>query len=405
MLRWLAEGIFCTIAPITPNPPIIQVSHCQPQQNLHLVLIVLHTQGSCDANGTRFTASPPASSCNACPHLSHRLANTSKIWFASAFTGIPRPLAISASTAINAAADTQQQLAATLAVAAEAEELRRAFCDESIASVQPSPCQIATAASASADAVVALVQAAAHAAAQAAIGVTTSTNAFAAEAFASAAVDAAATAQGHTEAIVASTATFLDTMSAAFTCDALAAMLAFMINTFGIIFAVRDQAVSMGRAHRALPSWWPCCTLHMLNLGWLLRLLPKLLRSSTRHVVLPSWILAMLLLCLLVQPAMGSMNADLGHGSAATENTDGEATHQSLLEVSAFPSATADTSPGVHPPLVWFPIHSLPLCWQSSQEVGPAPHPFRSLPCRPAAATCCLHSCDRDFAAIVPVET
>ena len=252
-------------------------------QNLHLVLIVLHTQGSCDANGTRLTASPPASSCNACPHL--RLANTSKIWFASAFTGIPRPLAISASTAINAAADTQQQLAATLAVAAEAEELRRAFCDESIASVQPSPCQIATVASASADAVVALVQAAAHAAAQAAISVTTSTNAFAAEAFASAAVDAAATAQGHTEAIIASTATFLDTMSEAFTCDALAAMLAFMINTFGIIFAVRDQAVSMGQAHRVLPSWWPCCTLHMLNLGWLLRLLP----AETAALIHPTW--------------------------------------------------------------------------------------------------------------------
>jgi hypothetical protein len=124
------------------------------------------------------------------------------------------------------------------------------------------------------------------------------------------------------------------------------------------------------------------CALRMFDLGWLLRVLPNEPRLSTRHRVLPSSILAVLFLCLLTQPAMGSMNADLGNGPAATDNTNGGGTHQSLLEASAFPSATAVTSPGVHPPLACFPIHSLPLCWQSSQEVRPAPHPFRSLPRR-----------------------
>ena len=48
---------------------------------------------------------------------------------------------------------------------------------------------------------------------------------------------------------------FLNDKAKPVTCDAMAAiMLAFVINTFGIIFAVRDHAVSMGRAQRVLPS-------------------------------------------------------------------------------------------------------------------------------------------------------
>ena len=47
---------------------------------------------------------------------------------------------------------------------------------------------------------------------------------------------------------------FLNDKAKLVTCDAMAAMLAIVISAFGIIFAVRDHAVSMGRAQRVLPS-------------------------------------------------------------------------------------------------------------------------------------------------------
>ena len=95
------------------------------------------------------------------------------------------------------------------------------------------------------------------------------------------------------------------------TCDSMAAMLAFVINTFVMIFVMRDHAVSMGRAQRLLPTWRPSCSaMRVPTLGWLRHLLPKGPPSSTPRVLLPSSIFALLLfLSLLVQPAMGSVTA------------------------------------------------------------------------------------------------
>jgi hypothetical protein len=94
----------------------------------------------------------------------------------------------------------------------------------------------------------------------------------------------------------------------------------------------------------------------------------------------------MLLLCLLVQPAMGSMNADLVNVSTAAVNTDGVATHQSLLDVSMFPGATAITSPAEHSSTCMVPFSFPPplLAIILGSHACPAPIPILAL-----APNCC----------------
>ena len=146
------------------------------------------------------------------------------------------------------------------------------------------------------------------------------------------------------------------------TCDSMAAMLAFVINTFVMIFVMRDHAVSMGRAQRLLPTWRPSCSaMRVPTLGWLRHLLPKGPPLSTPRVLLPSSIFALLLfLSLLVQPAMGSVTAANTDGPAATNKTDRNATQHPVLNDSMSPGAT--TSSGAPPPspLAWTNVYFLP---------------------------------------------
>ena len=109
----------------------------------------------------------------------------------------------------------------------------------------------------------------------------------------------------------------------------------------------------------ALLSWWRSFVgnaLRVLTLGWLLRLLPKVFRLSTRHALLRS-MFTMLILSLLIQPAMGSVTAS----HAPTSNADRSTTHRSLLDAAMSPGAIAASRPqyGLCTP-------PLPLHWQPS---------------------------------------